>query len=187
MFQLSLSPPTSFGRFRSVFERNLPWRVSARSRPSLSVCPSRGFSFHFVVKFWISSNRFYGPVWSCPLVSRLRSWTLYAELISVQLTAIIVACLASFRTLYTRSKRRKPASREQHRSDQGQIFQGGNRSLSSNKTEGNATQITANGDTYGLGPQLSTSSKDQMLPINAVYVQQGFSVLPEQPRVYNHV
>lgn len=74
---------------------------------------------------------------------------------------------------------------DQDRSAEARLFQGGNHALSRNNRQGNATRITANEDTYVLKPHnSSTSSKELIVPLNAVYVRHDFSVLPDPPKVY---
>ena len=98
--------------------------------------------------------------------------------------AIIVACLASFRTLYTRSVKRYRASPNSDPSGNVRIFQGESKGLSGNSREGNTTQVTANSHTYKLQPHLSsTSSEERILPLSGVYVHHEFSVLPDHATV----
>lgn len=96
--------------------------------------------------------------------------------------AIIVACLASFRTLYTRSERRKnssPLGKPQH-------LEGASYTHTHNSRGQNATWITSNDDTYELQrPLSSTTSEERIFPLNEVYVRRDFSVLPEPEKAHH--
>ena len=97
--------------------------------------------------------------------------------------AIIVACLASFRTLYTRSDRPK------NRSPKGTTlpFRGGSYGVSPKSRRGNATWITANDNAHELQLSLSTTtSEERMLPSNEVYVRHDLSVLLEPEKAHSN-
>ena len=98
--------------------------------------------------------------------------------------AIIVACLASFRTLYTKSKQQnRGAPPEVDPPRHLRIIRDRYHGYTTNDSLWNSTDVTAeDGMTYELRSQLSlTSDLNELPPPGGVLIRHDLSVLPDAP------
>ena len=93
--------------------------------------------------------------------------------------AVIVACLASFRTLYTRSDRAKRATPIDNDSGKAALFLGNGHGVPQNIRGLNSTSVTTREDSRHKRQGSAASSGDFILPMNTVYVQREYNVVPE--------